>query len=72
VHGTKQPKVGLTEPLAEFSANAYESTLTEEITEWAYTGAEAKDNPLSYQDAISRPDADQWCDAMQCKYNQLI
>jgi hypothetical protein len=60
------------EPPAEFPANAHESTSTEEIAKWAYTGVEAEDDLLSYQDAISRPDADQWRDAMQYKYDQLI
>jgi hypothetical protein len=44
---------------AEFFADAHESASTEEIAEWAYTGAETEDDLLLYQNAISRPDADQ-------------
>jgi hypothetical protein len=70
--GTKQSKAGSTEPPAEFPADAHESASTEEIAEWAYTSAEAEDDPQSYQDAISRPNANQWHDAMQHEYDQLI
>jgi hypothetical protein len=48
VHGTKQFKARSTEPPAEFLADAHESASTEEIAEWAYTGAEAKNDPQSY------------------------
>jgi hypothetical protein len=57
-HGTKQSKARLTELPAEFSADAHESASIEKIAEWVYTGVKAKDDPLLYQDAISRPDAD--------------
>lgn len=44
----------------------------DDVIELAYLGANAGyDDPRSYQDAISRHDAQQWRDAMQREIDQL-
>nr|AAZ28935.1 polyprotein [Phanerochaete chrysosporium RP-78] len=70
--GPRQSKSTEEDAPADAAAEPDASSDSDDVVEYAYLGADlADDDPRSYRDALKRPDAARWQEAMQREYDQL-